>query len=57
MVLNHASMTVYPSCTATPNDLDGGGAPRSRTLIDALMEAFLLAALWHDWVIDGQIKV
>ena len=50
-------MTVCPRCTATPNDLDSGGAPRSRTLIDALMEAFSLTALWHDWGIDGQIKV
>ena len=45
------------SCMAVPNDLDSGGAPRSRALIDALMEAFPLAALWNDWGIDGNVKV
>ena len=45
------------SCIAVPNDLDSGGAPRSRALIDALTEAFSLAVLWSDWGIDGQVKV
>ena len=45
------------SCLAVPNDLDSGGALRSRALIDALTEAFSLGVLWSDWGIDGQVKV
>ena len=45
------------SCLAVPNDLDSGGAPHSRALIDALMEAFSLGVLWSYWGIDGQVKV
>ena len=45
------------SCIAVLNDLDSNGAPHSRALIDALMEAFSLAVLWSDWGIDGQVKV
>ena len=44
------------SCLAVPNDLDSGGAPRSRALIDALTEAFSLGVLWNDWGIDVQVK-
>ena len=44
-------------CLAVPNALVSGGAPRSRTLIDALTEAFSLGVLWSDWGIDGQVKV
>ena len=50
-------MMILLSCTAVPNDLDSGGAPRSRALVDALMEAFSAAALWNDWGIDSQVKV
>ena len=45
------------SCIAVLNDLDSGGALRSRALIDALTKAFSLAVLWSDWGIDGQVKV
>ena len=44
-------------CTAFPNNLDEGGAPRSRDLADALREAFSNAALWDEWGMDADIKV
>ena len=48
---------IYFRCTALPDELDGGGAPRSRALADALKGAFLLGALRDEWGMDAEIKV
>ncbi|KAI6006921.1 hypothetical protein EDD15DRAFT_2153545 [Pisolithus albus] len=42
-------------CIAFPSDLDGGGAPRTSELTQALIEEFSLGILWDEWGIDGNV--
>ncbi|KAF8415957.1 hypothetical protein L210DRAFT_3616358 [Boletus edulis BED1] len=42
-------------CLAFPNDLDGGGAPRTLEVTQALIDEFSVGVLWDEWGIDGNV--
>lgn len=44
-------------CIAFPNDLDGGGEPRTSELTAALEEEFASGILWSEWGIDSNVIV
>ena len=48
---------MYTRCIAFPNNLDGGGVPRTRVLTEAIIEELSAAAAWDEWGIDASIWV
>ncbi|KAF9238354.1 hypothetical protein BU15DRAFT_88408 [Melanogaster broomeanus] len=42
-------------CLAFPNDLDSGGAPRTKEFTHALIEELPLGVIWDEWGVDANI--
>ncbi|KIJ08326.1 hypothetical protein PAXINDRAFT_18535 [Paxillus involutus ATCC 200175] len=42
-------------CMAFPNNLDGGGAPRTLELTQALIKELSLCVVWDEWGVDANI--
>ncbi|KAF9240171.1 hypothetical protein BU15DRAFT_87691 [Melanogaster broomeanus] len=42
-------------CLAFPNDLDGGGAPRTKEFTDALIDELPLGVIWDEWGVDANV--
>ncbi|KIJ58801.1 hypothetical protein HYDPIDRAFT_101977, partial [Hydnomerulius pinastri MD-312] len=42
-------------CLAFPNDLDSGGAPRTREFTHALIEELPLGMIWDEWGVDANV--
>jgi hypothetical protein len=42
---------------AFPNDLDSGGAPRTKEFTDALIDELPLGAIWDEWGVDANVVV
>ena len=51
------SLKILCRCLAFPNDLDGGGPPRTLEVTQALTDEFLVGVLWDEWGIDCNVVV